>query len=208
MLTEQNRQDLVNDLNDNVTFKYQSFEPTMSVMRHREGIREKFPYVTVEFLPANRTRFRSISDIIGKATESGQYKQYGYCQLEQVNIYCYCGERHNKDTLNGRLLTYAIADAIRLWVLRNWEQLLYKMYASFDRSDDFNMIKDLSYYNIDTESWIYCYGLSFMLRTQVRWDKIPTDFEEEDIIEKVGLYIKTTSEDEYELIKQIDVSDD
>lgn len=205
MLTEKNRGDLIEDLNNNLSFTYEEYTPTVVVNRHGEGFRETHPYVLVGFLPANRPKFRSIGDVIGKATESGQYKQYGYCQIEEANIYCYCGEYHNQNDINGRLLTWHLADTVRLWILRNWEQLLWKMGASFDRSVDLNIIKDLSTYDPTTESMIYCYGLSFLLRTQVRWDKIPDTFEGEDIVEEIALYMKSTQEEDYEFIKRIKV---
>ena len=40
----------------------------------------------------------------------------------------------------------------------------------------------------------------------MQWNKIPDTFEGEEIVEQVGLYVKTTNEDDYTHIKHIDVS--
>lgn len=205
MLTEQNRVDIIEDFQKNLHFKYMEFTPTVNIYRYGEGFEKKNPYILTEFLPAKRSRFKSISDVIGNATPNGQYKQYGYCQIELMSLYCYSGEFHDDNDLNGRLLTYALANTLLVYILRNLEQLLWKMYASFDRGEDIN-IKDNSYYDPNTASKIYCYSIDVYLRTQMRWDKIPNTFEEEEILEKISVFGKTTDQENYNLIKRIDVS--
>ena len=205
MLSSENRKDLIEDINENISFTFEEITPSIAVNRYGEGFKQQNPYILIEFLPANRPKFRSVSDVIGKATTNGQYKQYGYCQIEEVSLYCYAGEFHNENNVNGRDLVMHLADTVRIWILRNWEQLLWKMNASFDRSEDLNIIRDLSTYDPNTQSLIYCTKISFFLRTQVRWDKIPELFEGEEIVEKIGVFGKSTSEDEYEFIERIEV---
>ena len=91
MLTEINRQGLIEDLQKNINFSYQDYNPEVNVFRSGEGFNRENPYILIEFLPANRKKFRSISDVIGNATPQGEYKQYGWCQIELCSIYCYCG---------------------------------------------------------------------------------------------------------------------
>ena len=79
------------------------------------------------------------------------------------------------------------------------------MYASFDRGEDIN-IKDNTYYDPNTAIKIYCYSFDVYLRTQMRWDKIPDTFEGDDILEKIGVFGKTVDQENYNLIKRIDVS--
>lgn len=203
MLFETERGILIKDLSDNLVFEYEEYTPELKVRRYGEGFRTEHPYILVEFLPANRPKFRSISDVIGNATENGQYLQYGYCQLEQVTIYCYCSEYANANKINGRIFTEQIANTVRLWILRNWEKLLLSMNASFERAEDLNIIRDLSAYDPNQESFIYCYSTSFFLRTSVRWDKIPDVFEGEEIVEEIGVFAKSTSEEEYDYLYRV-----
>jgi hypothetical protein len=93
------------------------------------------------------------------------------------------------------------------WVQRNWEQLLWKMYASWDRGEDMFAIFDESFYDPDTATQIYCYRISLYIRTQVRWDKIPERFEGEELVDKIGAYGKSTNEEDYRLIKNIEYSE-
>jgi hypothetical protein len=207
MLTEANRKDLIEDLQRNLRFDFQGYSPPLNVYRYGEGFDRNQPYILVEFLPSNRAKFRSISDIIGPATPLGEYKQYGYCQIENCIIYCYCGEFPKEFSLNGRFFTEAMATTTLRWVQRNWEQLLWKMYASWDRGEDMFAIYDESYYDPDTATQVYCYRISLYIRTQVRWDKIPERFAGEELVNIIGTYGKSTNEEEYRLIKRIEYSE-
>lgn len=207
MLSETNRGVLIEDLHKNLLFEYQGYSPPLNVYRYGEGFQRDQPYILIDFMPANRAKFRSISDVIGNATPNGQYKQYGYCQIENCVIYCYCGEFPNDFGLNGRLFTEAMAITTLEWVQRNWETLLWKMYASFDRAEDMFAYFDQSFYDQDTGSQIYCYNINLYLRTQVRWDKIPKQFEGEELVDIIGAYGKSTQEDDLRLIKRIEYSE-
>ncbi|MEE9438991.1 MAG: hypothetical protein V3V14_08335 [Saprospiraceae bacterium] len=206
MLTEINRKDLIEDLHKNINFSYQQYNPDINVFRSGEGFDRKNPYILVEFLPANRKKFRSISDVIGKATEHGQYKQYGYCQIELCSIYCYCGEFVKERSINGRIFTNELAANILKYIMRNWESVLWKMYASFDRSEDI-VIRDVSTYNPETGTMVYCYSIDLYLRTQFRWDKIPPEHTEDTVALKAGLFVKSTNEEDYNLLININVEE-
>jgi len=204
MLSEEQRAVLIDDLQENLVFEFQGYRPTVNVYRFGEGFERDQPYILVEFMPSSRAKFRSISYVIGNATPNGQYKQYGYCQIENCTIYCYCGEFPRQHNLNGRLFTYAMAETVLKWIQRNWEQLLWKMYASFDRGEDIFAITDESFYDPITSTQIYCYSLNLYLRTQMRWDKIPNQFTGEELVDIIGAYGKSTNEDDYNLIKRIE----
>ena len=206
MLNEEQRGQLIEDLQKNVHFSYQGYEPDVNVFRSGDGFDRENPYILVEFLPANRKKFQSISDVIGSASECGQYKQYGYCQIELCSIYCYCGEYPNERDLNGRLFTDHMAQTILKYVLRNWESLLWNMYASFDRSEDI-IVRDVSTYNPETGTQIYCYSVDLYLRTQMRWNKIPPSHTEDTIMLKAGLYMKSTNEEDYNLLENLNVEE-
>lgn len=206
MLSIENEEYIIEDMQKNLNFSYLEYIPPVNVYRYGESFDKSLPYILIEFLPANRNKFRSISDIIGNATPKGAFKQYGFCQMEVVNIYCYCGEFHNDFQLNGRKLTYHLAETALRYVQKNWEQMLWRMYASFDRAETLYAIKDDSYYEKTTESKIYCYNFDVYIRTQMQWNKVPDSFEEEEIVEKTNLYIKSADDDEFKIIKHIDVS--
>jgi len=206
MFNEEQREFIIEDMHKNLNFKYLEYSPLVNVNRYGEGFDKQFPYVLIEFLPANRNKFRSISDFIGNATPAGQYAQYGFCQMEAINIYCYCGEFHNDLKLNGRKLTYHLAEVVMSYVQRNWEQIFWKMYASIDRAETIYSIKDSSYYDENTSSKIYCYSFDVYARTQMRWNKIPLTFDgEEEIIEGITELLVKTQEEDYKLIGNIKV---
>lgn len=201
MFNEDQRDYIVEDMHKNLNFTFLEFSPPVNVYRYGESFDNKFPYVLIDFLPANRNKFRSISDNIGKATPAGQYIQYGFCQIEAINVYCYCGEFHDNFKLNGRKLTYHLTETVLKYVHKNWEQMFWKMYASFDRSETLFVIKDLSFYDDNTSSKVYCYSFDVYARTQMRWNKIPDSFVKEEIIEGISeVSLKTQTEEEYKLI--------
>jgi len=207
MLTEEQRAYLIDDLYKNLNFSYKSFSPRVNVYRYGESFDESLPYILVEFLPTSRNKFRSISDIIGYATEKGYYYEYGFCQIEEVTFYCYSGEFHNRNRLNGRLFTYSLAETVLRYIQRNWEYILAGMNASLDRNETYYGIRDSTYYNDITSTKIYCYSIEVFLRTQMRWNKVPIGYEGDDdkIVKTIGAYSKQSDEDEYSLIKRISI---
>ncbi len=202
MFSEDQREYIIEDLHKNLVFRFLQYTPPVSVNRYGEGFDKTLPYVLIEFLPANRNKFRSISDIIGNASPNGQYKQYGFCQMEVINIYCYCGEFHDTYKLNGRKLTYHLAETILIYVQKNWENIFKGMYASFDRAETMWAIKDSSYFDEGSASKIYCYSFDVYARTQMRWNKIPSTFDgEEEIVEGISeVLVKSINENNYKLI--------
>ena len=202
MFNEDQRDFFVEDMHKNLNFKYLEYTPPVNVYRYGESFEKEVPYVFIEFLPANRNKFRSISDYIGDATPAGQYKQYGFCQMEVINIYCYCGEFHDNFKLNGRKLTGHLAEIALKYVQKNWEIIFKKMYASLDRAETLWSIKDSSYYDDNTGSKIYCYSFDVYVRTQMRWNKIPDVFDgKEEICDGISeISVKTETEEEYNLI--------
>lgn len=202
MFNEDQREYIIEDMHKNLNFKYLEYSPLVNVYRYGESFEKEFPYIFIEFLPANRNKFRSISDYIGDATPAGQYKQYGFCQMEVINIYCYCGEFHDNFKLNGRKLTGHLAEIALKYVQKNWEIIFKSMYASLDRAETLWSIKDSSYYDDNTGSKIYCYSFDVYVRTQMRWNKIPDVFDgEEEICDGISeISVKTETEEEYNLI--------
>jgi hypothetical protein len=207
MFSEEDREYFIEDMQKNINFSYQEYTPPVNVYRYGESFDKSTPYILIEFLPANRNKFRSISDYIGDATPAGQYKQYGFCQIEVINIYCYSGEFHDNFKLNGRRLTYHLAETTMLYVQKNWEQMFWKKYASLDRAETLYVIKDSSYYDDNTASKIYCYSFDVYARTQMRWNKIPESFDgEEEICEGISeVLAKTQTEEEFKLIGNIQI---
>ena len=207
MFSEDQREYIIEDMHKNINFKYLEYTPPVKVYRYGESFDKSTPYVLVEFLPANRNKFRSISDFIGYASPAGQYAQYGFCQMEVINVYCYCGEFHNNFELNGRKLTAHLAEVVLNYVQKNWEQIFWKMYASIDRAETLWSLKDSSYYDDNTASKIYCYSFDVYARTQMRWNKIPDSFDgEEEVCEAISeILVQNQTEEELRLIGNIKV---
>jgi hypothetical protein len=195
MLTEAERAVLVDDINsDRLDFEYDSWNPELGIYRFKEEFKKNLPYVMIEFLPANRSKFRSVGNAIG--INKGKYVEYGYCQLENVSFKAYCNEFHNSKTVLGRLLAENTLQVIRKHVLKNWNYLLRDMGACIDGAENIT-IRDVTAYNRTTATKIIVYEMDLYLRTQFRWRKTPDDYEPAPI-EKIGLYYKEDKDEDYE----------
>ena len=188
---------LVDDINDNVDFTFQNLDPQVKVYRYGEGFSRENPNVLVQFLPSNRKRFQSVSDVIGKA--KGDYYRYGYCRLILCSIHCYCAEEHetaDKSTIiNGRILCEFIAEKCQERILKIWENILWDYYASFDRKENIPTLKDFSRYDPVTETRIYNYDIDVYLRIPFTWDKVPEGYEEDDLAEIVEFEVEETNQE-------------
>jgi hypothetical protein len=194
MLTETEKAILVDDIKTNVTWTLGTFEPDVKVYRFGEGFKRELPTVMLEFLPANRSKFRSVGNAIGIA--SGDYVEYGFCQLEYVAFKCYCGEYHDDKKISGRILAEHLLQKIRAHVLVNWNYLLRRMGACIDKFEEFS-IKDVTAYQRKFATKVVVYELEMYLRTQFRWRMTPDDYVT-DPVEKIGMYYKEDREDEYD----------
>lgn len=195
MLTETQRATILDDLKDNITFEYDSWDPDVQIYRYKEGFDRELPYVMVDFLPTSRVKFRSISNAIGKATPLGKYIQYGYCEIEDVNIKCFAGEFHKDKTINGRLIASYIAETIKAHIFKYWDFILKPMRASVDFYENI-VVRDVTAYERRYGTKVYCYEIDIYLRTQQRWNKVPDGYEEE-VVEKIGMYLAEDEDSEY-----------
>ena len=134
MLIETERNTIVDRVNG-LDFTYQLLDPQVKVYRYGDGFSRINPTILVQFMPANRKKFQSISDVIGKA--KGDYYQYGYCQIELCSIHIYCQEKHETadklTEINGRTLVGHISEIVLEDVLKVWENILFDFNASLDR---------------------------------------------------------------------------
>jgi len=195
MLTETERAVLIDDINSNrLDFTYGTFVPDVEVYRFGAGFKKKLPYVLIDFLPASRNKFRSVSNAIG--IDKGKYVEYGYCQLEYVAIKCYCNEFHDNKEVIGRLLAEHILQVIRKHVLKNWDYLLRDMAACIDKAEDISIKNPVTYVRKHATK-VIVFELEFYLRTQFRWRKTPDDYVPAPV-ERVGVYMKENREVNYE----------
>lgn len=196
MLTETQRGKLIKDIRDNVDFDYGDYSPDLKVVRYFEGHDWKTPQVLIEFLPANRNKFISVSNLIGSASNHGQYHEFGYCQMENCIIRCYAGKHENSRGMNGRLLAEHFAQQILNHILRNWGSFLYTMNASLEQFEPFSL-RDASIWDAKKGTFNYIYELSFYIRTLFSWNDKPSDYDEsegDDIMEHIEVL---KIEDEY-----------
>jgi len=194
MFKETERNYFVDDING-LDFTYEGLDPQVKVYRYGEGFSRENHTILVGFIPSNRKRLQSVSDVIGHA--KGDYYQYGFCQIELCTIHCYCQEKHKTadklTIINGRMLCYDMAEKCLNRVLKVWENILFDFNASVDRKETI-IIKDLSTYDPITETRIYNYDIDVYLRTQFRWDKVPDGYEEEDLAEIVEFEVEETNQ--------------
>lgn len=196
-LIEEQRDVFVDDFADNVDFFYEGFDPQVEVYRWGEGFSQEHPYILVKFLPTSRKKFQSLSDVVGRA--KGRFYQYGLCHLESITVTVYCNEFHESDDgeriVNGRKLCSFIAEKCLERVLKVWEDILKGFNASFDRKANIPIIRDLSMYDKETGTKLYNYEFDMMLRTQLRWNKVPDDYDEsDDIAERAILHVDPNGE--------------
>jgi len=187
------RKALLDDIKNNVDFTYQTLDPQVKVYRSGEGFDKIHPSILIGFLPSNRKRFQSVSDIIGYA--EGDYYRYGYARVELCTIHCYCQEKHENVlktvTINGRMLCEFIAEKCLERVLKVWENILFDYNSSFDRKDTIPVIRDLSMYDEISETQIYNYDIDVYLRIPFTWDKVPDGYDDEgDLANIASLEVK------------------
>ena len=202
MLTSTARNTIVDRVNG-LDFTYQSVDPQVKVYRYGDGFSRENPTILVQFLPANRKKFQSVSDAIGHA--KGDYIQYGYCQIELCSVHIYCQEKHETadklTVINGRMLCEFLAEVVLEDILKIWENILFDFNASFDRKEAI-VVKDLSSYDPVTETRIINYDIDVYLRTQFRWDKVPDGYEETDDLAEIAEFEveETQQEIKYNII--------
>jgi len=194
MLNESERATLVDSIRNNITFTYGTFEPDVEVVRFREGFKRSTPTIRIEFLPANRSKFRSVGNAIGIA--SGSFVEYGYCQLEYVAFKCYCDEFHDNKTISGRLLAEHFLQLIRKYVLVYWNPILRNMGACIDSFEEF-AVRDVTAYQRKFATKVVVYEMEIYLRTQFRWRKTPDDYVPAPV-ERIGLYDRRDGEVDYD----------
>ncbi len=183
------RNALIDDIKNNVDFTYQTFDPQVKVYRYGDGFSRINPNILIGFLPSNRKRFQSVSDVIGKA--QGDYYKYGYARVELCTIHCYCQEKHETvdktTTINGRVLCEFIAEKCLERILKVWENILFDYNASFDMKDTIPIVRDLSLYDEVSETRIYNYDIDVYLRIPFTWDKVPEGYDDEGDIANIAI---------------------
>ena len=171
---------LVDDING-LDFTYQNLDPQVKVYRYGDGFDKENPMILIQFLPSNRKRFQSVSNVIGHA--EGDYYRYGYARVELCTIHVYCQEKHENAlktvTINGRMLAEFIAEKCLERVLKVWENILIDYNASFDLKDTIPVIRDLSMYDEISETQIYNYDIDVYLRLPFTWNKVPEGYDVE-----------------------------
>lgn len=182
MLTEGKRGLLINDLQQNVTFEYKGWNINPRIMRERSGYPKKNPFITVGYYPTTRDKFRSISNVIGNYTEDGNYYEYGMCQLENVVIRSYANKLHKDREMEGRFIVSHMSNQIIWRILTAWQYgLLYSIYCSLDDANIFPV--DKSFFDSKKGTMFYINEISFNIRTPIRWNIKPDDYESKPILD-------------------------
>lgn len=167
-LTEKVKGRMIKDLQDNVDFEYEGWDPNIKVWRAGEGHERKLPYVAVDYIETSTPLFKSMSDIVGRIDDL-RY-EHAFCELELVDITVYAAKYHKNKIIRGRDFASEIIQRIRKRILAYWNNILYHFNASVDRGGAYP-IKDLSRFRDDVTTRIYEYNLNIFLRTDVRWHK-------------------------------------
>lgn len=193
MLYESTHNLLIDDLQNQVDFSYGAWNPPIKVWRAGEGFAREYPYVAVDFIQTSMKNFPSMSDIVGRVDDI--YYTYAYCELELVTVTVYARKYHNNNTVRGRNYAVIIADRIRKRILAFWNDILKDNNASIDRSRA-TPVRDLTNYRAESGDRIHEYELDVFIRTDVRWSRMPDDYEvaEERAKELRGIHIGNNEE--------------
>lgn len=160
---------VIEDLQNNVDFSYNGWNPSLEVWRAGEGQERKLPYMAVDFISTSDKRFPSFADIVGRIDDM-RY-EYAYCETEVVNITIYAKKYHNNGTIRGRNYANEILDRVRKRILAYWsDTILYKYNHSVDRGRG-APIRDLTLFDTETTTRVHEIELTVFLRTDVRWYK-------------------------------------
>jgi len=188
MLYESTKDRMIDDIQNQVDFSYGSWNPSIQVWRAGEGFKREFPYVAIDFIQTSEKKFPSLADIVGRIDDV--YFTYAYCEVELVTITVYAKKYHNNNTVRGRNYAIIIADRIRRRILGFWNDILRDQNASIDRSKP-TPVKDLTNFRAESGDRIHEYELDVYIRTDVRWSRMPDDYEvDEKVAEEIrGVHI-------------------
>lgn len=184
---------LLDDIQDNVDFSYNGWNPTVLVWRARETNPKQLPYVVVDFISTSNPMFQSMGgDIVGEIDD--RYHEYAYCELELINISVCANKYHKNRTIRGNDWAKLIATRIRKRVYGFWNRILNPEGHSLDRKRR-SPIRNLSGYKPEVGTRWYEYDMDVYVRTDVRWNNKPED--EDDIderAEKAYIQLKNTDD--------------
>ena len=159
---------MINDLQNNVDYEYEGWDPEIQVWRAGEGHERKLPYIAVDYVETSMDLFKSMGHIVGRVDDL-RY-EHAYCELELVDITVYAAKYHNSGAIRGRNFASWAILKIRTRILAYWNYILYNFNASVDRARAYP-IRDLSVFKDDITTRIYEFNLNIFLRTDVRWRK-------------------------------------
>lgn len=181
-LTESQKGQLIEDLQNKVDYEYNSWSPSINIWRAGEGYERELPCVVVDFIGSEGAMFRSFADWVGLIDDLRH--EHAFCERELVNITVYAGKYHNSGAIRGRDYASEIIHRIRTRILAYWNDLLYNFNASIDRSFDMP-IRDLTMFQEDVATKVHEFDLNVRLRTDVRWYKtLPQGADAEERAEK------------------------
>lgn len=184
--TEKQKGRLINDLQNEVDYVYEGWDPNIKVWRAGDGHERKPPYVAVDFIETSMDLFRSMANIVGRIDD--WRFEHAFCELELLDITVYAAKYHNDGAIEGRKFGSEIAQRIRTRILAYWDNILYNFNASVDKGRAYP-IRDLSRFREDISTRIYEYNLNIFLRTDVRWHKTLDETKVEERAEKAYIVL-------------------
>jgi len=180
MLTETQRGLLVKNLKEKITsVTVNGVEIEIKIHRADEGFDESHPFGIIRFMPSSRKKNQSVSDFIG-TLENGQFSEFGYDQVELLELRCYAQTHHKDRVVHGRLIVDEMYRKILRHIYKNWnmgDNILTKMGAMIDNVDTVPYIREMTLYAENKARKIYIYGGDVYLLTMFRWTDIPEDWD-------------------------------
>lgn len=178
MLYESTHDKLIDDIQLQVDFSYGAWDPPIKVWRAGEGFERELPYVAIDFISTSMKMFPSLADIVGRIDDI--YFTYAYCELELCTVTVFTKKYHNNNLVRGRNYAVVLANRIRTRILAFWNDILKDNKASIDRSKAMP-VRDLTNFRTESGDRIHEYEVDVFIRTDVRWSRMPDNYEVEVI---------------------------
>lgn len=183
MLTETQRQELVQDLYDNLDFRYPldagatqyDFNSGNVKFFYRSGepVEMKYPALKVEFFPrSGRPEIAGISNVLGEASGT---LIYGQGELEPVvfTVYCHQHCKGTAQTWHGKLVSDAYIRRVEDRIRKYWPRLLWEMNGAQIKEGIGWEVQDISAFLQGTER--QGQELTVYLMTTRLWDYLDSD---------------------------------
>lgn len=179
MLTEANRMTLMQDIYENIDFRYPlasgssqydfNTSGTKTVFRGREPFEMVYPAVKIDFLPKSQNLGQGINSVY---SDFSGVLVFAFGELEPVIMTVYTHQQcrgNSGDAYHGKIIADSLTRRIEKRIRRNWPALLSGMESRIHNSFPFQVF-DTTSFQQGTER--QSFELTFHIITTNKWDNL------------------------------------